>query len=170
MLRRAHCLLLSALVFLIVTPSVLHARSGSGDRVQVGRSIIVEENENAGDLVCIGCSIRVAGTCGDVVVVGGSMIVDGTVKGDAVVVGGGLRMGENATVAGDVVTVGGRVRRHPNATIQGEVTSRSGALVLLGLVLVPLLPVVLVVALIVWLVSRSHRPAPVRSAKATPRI
>ena len=89
-------------------------------------------------------------------------MVDGTVRGDAVAVGGGLRLGENAAVTGDVVTVGGRLLRHPDAIVKGTVSSQSGVLILLGLVLVPLIPVVLFVALIVWLFSRNRRPAPVR--------
>ena len=161
MLSRAHWLPLAALLFVMLTPSALHARNG--DRVQIGKSIVVEENEEAGDLVCVGCSIRMAGTCGDIVAVGGSVSVDGTVRGDAVVVGGGIRLGENASVAGDVVTVGGRLSRHPSSTVKGEVSSQSGALIVLMLVLVPLLPVILIVALIVWLVGRRRQPVPTRA-------
>ena len=161
MLYRAHWLLLSALFFVIAVPRPLHARH-DGDQVHVGRSIVVEEGEEAGDLVCVGCSIRMAGSCGDIVAVGGSVLVDGTARGDVVAVGGGLRLGENAAVIGDVVTVGGRLLRHPNAIVKGTVSSQSGVLILLGLVLVPLVPVVLFVALIVWLFSRNRRPAPVR--------
>src|SRR5271157_2710271 len=156
MLLRAHKLVLLALLFVVATPPALHAR-GKGDRVQVGRSIVVEEGEEAGDVVCIGCSIHMMGTCGDVVAVGGSITIDGTVKGDAVAVGGGIHLGENASISGDIVTVGGGLSRHANAVVKGDISSQSGPLALVGLVLVPLIPVVLIVALIVWLV-KPNRP------------
>lgn len=150
--------MLLALLFAVAVPSSVYARA-NGDRVQVGRSIVVEEDEEAGDLVCIGCSIHMMGTCGDVVTVGGSITIDGTVKGDAVTVGGGMHIGESASISGDVVTVGGRLWRHPSATIQGEVTTQSAPIVFLALFLVPLIPVVLIVVLIVWLVKPKPRAA-----------
>jgi hypothetical protein len=161
MLSRTHCLILLALLFVVAAPSALLAND-KNDRVQIGHSIVVEEGEEAGDLVCIGCSIRMMGTCGDIVAVGGSISIEGTVKGDAVTVGGGMHLGENASVDGDVVTVGGGFSRHPNAVVKGDVTSRSGPAIFLGLLLVPLLPVVLIVALIIWLVKPNRPRAPVR--------
>jgi len=157
MLYRAQRLFLAILLVMIAAPSALHA-GGKDDRVQFGKSIVIEENENVGSVVCIACSIRSAGTSGDVVAVGGSIDLEGTAKGDAVAVGGGVRLGENASVSGDVVAVGGGVSRHPNADVKGEITSQSGALILLTLVLVPLVPVILIIALIIWLVGRSRRP------------
>jgi hypothetical protein len=158
MLHRAHWLLLPALLLVISAPLSLHA-SGKEAQVQIGKSIVIEENEQAGDLVCVGCSIRMAGTCGDVVAVGGSISVEGTVKGDVVAIGGGLHLGNNASVAGDVVTVGGGLHRSPTSLVKGSVISQSGTLISLCLVLVPLIPVVLVVALVVWLVSCNRQPA-----------
>src|ERR1039457_3990022 len=82
MLHRAPWLLPPALLLLIVTPQTLHARDG--DQVHIGQSITVGQNENVGDLVCIGCSIEVAGRSGGVVAIGGSIMVGGTVKGTVV--------------------------------------------------------------------------------------
>ena len=157
MLHRAQWLLLSALLFMISAPLALYA-SSKGDRVQIGKSIIIEENEQVGDVVCIGCSIRMSESCGDVVAIGGSIIVDGTVKGDAVAVGGEVRLRENASIAGDVVTVGGGLNRSPGATVRGDVKSQPAAPIVLAMVLVPLIPVILVVALIVWLLRRNRPP------------
>ena len=148
-----------ALLFLSLTAPALAA--DNGDRVHIGQSITVAEGEDAGDLVCIGCSIRMQGTCGDLVAIGGSIIVDGEARGDAVAVGGGIRLGENASIDGDVVTVGGRLWRHPNATVKGSV-SQAGAPVLAVAMLAPLIPVILIIALIVWLVRRDRPPSPVR--------
>lgn len=152
-----------SLLFVLLAHSALFAKDG--DRVQIGRSISIGPNEAAGDVVCIGCSIHIEGSCGDVVAVGGSIVVDGDVAGDAVAVGGSLQLNEDATIAGDAVSVGGRVRRHPNATVKGTVSSRSGIPLLIGLVVVPLLPLILIVALIVWLLDRRRRPGPVQPAR-----
>ena len=154
------CQVLLALLVLVAAPSALYARA-KGDRVQMGRSIVVEENEEVGDVVCIGCSIHMMGTCGDVVAIGGSITVEGTVQGDAVAIGGGMHLGDNASISGDVVTVGGGLSRHPNASIKGDVSTQSGPLIFLGLFLVPLIPVVLILALIVWLVKPNRPRAPV---------
>jgi hypothetical protein len=133
-----------------------------GDQVHIGgRAITVGADEAAGDLVCIGCSIRMLGSCGDVVAIGGSVDLNGRTKGDVVVIGGALRLGENASVSGDVVTVGGRLWRDPNSVVRGQISSRSGVLFFIWLVLVPSLPIILLIALVVWLVSRNRQGAPV---------
>jgi hypothetical protein len=160
MLHRMPGLLFPALLLVIVMPRALHARNG--DQVHFGQSITVGEDESAGSLVCIGCSIRMEGTSEDVVAVGGSIVVDGTVKGSIVAVGGDVRLGDNASIFEDVVTVGGHVSRHPSAVVKGDITQQSGTLLLLGIFLVPVLPLILIVALVVWLVRRNRAPMPAR--------
>ena len=162
MAHRTYWLLSAVLLLVFAAPPALQA-GGNGDLVQFGRSIVVDEGEQAGDLVCIGCSIHMMGTCGDIVAIGGSITIDGTVKGDAVTVGGSMHLDENASIFGDVVTVGGGLSRHPNAVIKGTVTARSGPFIFLGLLFVPLIPVVLIVALIIWLVKPNRPRTPVRA-------
>ena len=135
------------------------ARSGSNaDRVQFGSSINVSEDEAVGDLVCIGCSVRVAGTCGDIVAIGGRVELDGHAKGDVVAIGGGARLGDNAQVGGDVVTIGGPLIRGSGSEVAGEIVSQGGGYVIPLLIIVPLIPVILIVALVWWLITRSNRP------------
>lgn len=148
---------LCTLLFVLLACSALFAKDA--DRIAVGQSITVGQDESVGDIVCVGCSIQMAGSCGDIVAVGGSIEVDGDVSGDAVAIFGSLRLNEDASVGGDAVTIGGRVLRHPNATVKGEISSRSGIPILIAIVVAPLLPLILIVALIVWLVNRSRRPA-----------
>jgi hypothetical protein len=150
-----------ALLLLLIAAPPMHA--SNGNQVHVGQSITIPEGEDAGDVVCVGCSIRVDGACGDAVAVGGSITVNGQVRGDAVAVGGAIRMGEDGSIRGDVVTVGGRLWRHPNSVVGGTVSTQSGAVVFAILLISTVLPVILIVALIVWLVNRSRRPAPVRA-------
>ena len=58
---------------------------------------------------------------GDVVAVGGSATVDGTVRGDVVAIGGSVNLGPTADIENDVVAVGGAVHRDPAARIGGRV-------------------------------------------------
>jgi hypothetical protein len=156
----------TVLVLFVIAPTLLMAKGTGDDRVHFFQSITIESDETVGDVVCIGCSIRMAGSCGDMVAILGSIAVDGTVNGDAVAVGGGIRLGEDAQVMGDTVGLGGGIARHPNAVVKGQTVSEAGPLIFIGLfigaVVVPLLPVFLIIWLIVWLVrrDRSAPPAP----------
>ena len=96
----------------------------------------------------------------EVVSIFGNIIIDGTVNGDVVTVGGGIKLGEDANIGGDAVAMGRGLYRHPNAVVKGETVSQSGPIILLGLIIVPLLPIILVVALIVWLLRRNRYSAP----------
>src|SRR5215469_6233019 len=115
--------LISLAIFVFAAAGVpACARSGSsGDRVQFGSSINISEDEQGGDLVCIGCSIRVAGTCGDIVAIGGRVELEGHAKGDIVAIGGGARLSDNAQVGGDVVTIGGPLIRGNGSQVGGEI-------------------------------------------------
>ncbi len=150
------CVLMTFAVF----PTLALAQ---GERVHFFQNITVNSDETVGDVVCIGCSIHMSGTSGDTVAILGSIVVDGTVKGSAVAVGGGIKLGEDARVMGDTVGLGSGIARHPDSVTKGEVVSEAGPLVFIGLflggVVLPLLPIILIVWLIVWLVRRD-RPAP----------
>ena len=52
---------------------------------------------------------------GAVVVIGGSLLVDGEVMGDITVVGGSVEFGPEAIARRDVTIIGGRLRRDPGA-------------------------------------------------------
>ncbi|MBZ0267768.1 polymer-forming cytoskeletal protein, partial [bacterium] len=80
----------------------------SGERVEIGDSIIVQEDERIG---------------GDVVSIGGSVTVWGTVEGDVVAIGNDVILQDGAEVHGDVVAVGGRVRELGRARVDGEKVS-----------------------------------------------
>jgi len=84
-----------------------------------------------------------------------------TISGDITTVRGNARLDNGTQVAGDVTAIAGTARRDPKATVGGDITSMGGG----GWVfLVFLLPFVFLgglVALIIWLIQRSRRPAPV---------
>jgi hypothetical protein len=162
MANRQALLFLAVFFFSALAVPAATANS-SNDRVQFGSSISINDGEEVGDLVCIGCSIRVAGSCGDAVAIGGSILVEGEVRGDVVSIGGGVRLNDAARVNGDVVTIGGGLSRDSNSVVKGEIVSQGGGYVFPLLILIPLIPVILIVALIWWLITRASRPpAPVQ--------
>lgn len=77
-----------------------------GDRVRVGGSIHVQEDEQVD---------------GDVVATFGSVRIDGTVTGDVVAVGGSVRLGPDALIEGDVTAVGGTIHRSPGSRVEGSI-------------------------------------------------
>jgi hypothetical protein len=79
----------------------------TGSRVAIGRSIHIPRDEEVSDAV---------------VVIGGSLRVDGRVRDGVVVVGGNLDVGPEADVRGDVVLVGGRITRAPGSRLSGSVS------------------------------------------------
>ena len=60
---------------------------------------------------------------GDIVVIGGSLKLDGQGTGNAVVIGGLVSMGAKASVGGDMVTVGGSLQRAEGSQIGGNVVT-----------------------------------------------
>jgi len=77
-----------------------------GARVRVGSDLTVKENEEVGN---------------DVVVILGSIYVDGKVNGEVVAVGGGVHLGPKADVRGDVTSVGGGIERSAEAKVSGQI-------------------------------------------------
>lgn len=84
------------------------------DRVVTGGSTRIEASDVVHDLVVMGGSAEVLGTVtGDVTVMGGSVVVKkgARVDGDVSVVGGSFDAEDGSTVKGDVDVIGGKARR-----------------------------------------------------------
>lgn len=75
-------------------------------RIAIGRSIRVAHDEEVQDAV---------------VVIGGSLRVDGRVRNDVVVIGGHLELGPRSEVRGDAVVVGGGITREEGSRLYGRV-------------------------------------------------
>lgn len=78
----------------------------TGTRIAFGQDIRIERDEEVSDAV---------------VVVGGSVTIDGRVRDGVVVIGGNLHLSSTADVRGDVVLVGGQMVRDPGAQLLGGV-------------------------------------------------
>ena len=71
-----------------------------------------------GDIVRMGGRVHVAvdeQVLGDVVVIGGGLLVDGEVRGEITVIGGSAEFGPEAIAGREVTVVGGRLTRDPGA-------------------------------------------------------
>jgi uncharacterized RDD family membrane protein YckC len=72
--------------------------------------------------------VRAGETVDDVVIVSGSLRIDGHVEGDVAVIVGTVDLGSGAVVDGNVVNVGGGVTAQPGATINGDLVTVGGGL------------------------------------------
>jgi hypothetical protein len=80
------------------------------DRVGFGNGVIVGANEIVDSAASFG----------------GSVSVDGEVRGDVTSFGGAVVLGPHARVRGDVATFGGALARDPSAVIEGEIVTFGG--------------------------------------------
>lgn len=93
-----------------LTDSQTESRSGSAphrsgrDQVSIGNDVTLKEDEISQD----------------VVVIGGNAIIDGTVKGDLIVVLGSAKLGPKAEIKRDLIIVAGSLEADPAAKIGGE--------------------------------------------------
>ena len=158
--RAAIRITLAALVVTLVLATAAFAQKSDEDRVEFGHNITVQEGQTAGDISCFNCSVYVRGTVsGDIAVFGGRVVVEGSVKHDIAVFWGTVRLEDGAEAGGDVAVFGGTIKKAATATIHGDTVSfgRVWALLPVGIVVVIAW---LIIALIVWLVTRNRR-APV---------
>lgn len=82
-----------------------------------------EKHRGDDNIVRVGESVYVAPgevVQGDVVVFGGNAIIEGTVAGSVVVLGGEIRVRNGAEVKGDIVAIGGKIAEDDNVIIRGE--------------------------------------------------
>jgi hypothetical protein len=101
-----------------VGDTVLDTEEGVSRRMKV--RVIGEDIVRFGDDIVIDEGEIVEG---DVVTILGDIVVNGTVDGDVVAVGGELTVGSTGEVDGDAVSVGGGVTREPGGKIRGETVS-----------------------------------------------
>ncbi len=148
---------------MLAAPYASRAESNS-DRFQFNHDIRIEAGEKVGDVTCIGCSIHLRGQAsGDVTAIAGSVFAESgaSIAGDVTAIGGNVRVESGTQVAGDLTTIGGTLRRDPQASVAGDVTTVGGGGGWIFLIfLLPLLFLGGMVALIIWLIQRSRRPAP----------
>ena len=88
-----------------------HKRVEGSDKQTVGTgNVTVEEDQEVDDAVAYG----------------GSLLIKGRVRNDAVAFGGNVQLGPHAVVGGDAVAFGGSVERESGAKVHGQVLSFGG--------------------------------------------
>ena len=159
--RAAIHIVLPALILMLIVSTAALAQKSDEDRVEFGHNITIQEGQTSGDVSCFNCSVYVRGRVnGDIAVFGGRVVVEGSVKSDIAVFWGTVRLEDGAQAGGDVAVFGGAIRRAPTAAIHGEVVSFGRVWVLLPVVMLVVIAW-LIIALIVWLLTRNRRaPAP----------
>ena len=147
----------------LMTPSAALVEANA-DRFQINRDIRVQPDEEVGDVTCINCSVYILGrVSGDVTTINGNIVAQqgATIAGDTTAVRGNTRLENGTQVGGDVTAIAGTVRRDPQATVGGDVTSMGGGGWIFLVFLLPFAVLGGIIALIIWLIQRSRRPAPV---------
>lgn len=109
--------------FVVVQP--VAGDEGKASRFQLGSDIVVGKDEVVnGDVVAIGGNVVVDGTVdGDVVTFGGRIEVAGEVRKGVVALGGDVILKPSAVITGTASSIGGEVHRAPGATVHGPITS-----------------------------------------------
>jgi hypothetical protein len=149
---------------ILALPSTTLAAEANPDRFQMNHDIHIQAGEKVDDVTCIGCSIYVRGqVSGDVTAIAGSVIAEpgATIAGDVTTIAGSARVESGTQIAGDLTAIGGDLRRDPQASVAGDVTTLGGHGWVFLIFLVPFAVLGGIVALIIWLIQRSRRPAPV---------
>lgn len=99
------------------------------DRFSFGNSLTIDERESTNDVVVIGGSLEVDGeVLSDAVVIGGGVEVQGSIHGDLTAVGGSISIGPDAEINGDVTSVGGTIDDPYNRVRGGAVQVDLGPL------------------------------------------
>ena len=163
--RWRNVLIAAGALILALAPTAV-AQQTDQERVEFGRNITVASGESVGDVSCFNCSVYVRGTVnGDIAVFGGRVVVEGKVKSDIAVFWGTVRLEDGAQAGGDVAVFGGAIKRAPTASVHGEIVSFGRGWVLLPVVIFVVI-IWLVVALVVWLITRNRRtPAGAQTAR-----
>ncbi len=93
-----------------------------GSRARGRRGGVIDINVSGDDIVRVGRDVFIGAeeTVNDVVVIRGDLDVEGVVQGDAVVVGGEMRLKDGAAVEGDAVVIGGELNAPIGALVDGQ--------------------------------------------------
>ncbi len=105
-------------------PRSRRARSRTDSQVVVGDSVVIDADEEARGVVVFGGTLTVRGqVIGDAVAIGGSVRVEsgGEVTGDVAAIGGTARLDAGTEVKGDVISVGRQVEVDDNAFVGGDI-------------------------------------------------
>jgi hypothetical protein len=98
---------------------------GRTSELLVGKHVQIAAGETRDqDLVCIGCTVSVEGSLdGDIVLLGGHLAVTGNVTGDLAAFATHVMLGDHSRMDGDVAVIGGKLMRDPGSVVAGDVAA-----------------------------------------------
>lgn len=150
-----------SLACLVAVGALCMSASAQGhERTQFGHSIIVGPGEEASDVTCFGCGVRIRGhVSGDVTSFGGSIVLEegGEVAGDTTSFGGDVRLNKDTKIGGELTVFGGHIRRDPAASIGGDISDFGGPIWLFLIFVLPFIVLGAFIALIIWVIRRLTR-------------
>jgi hypothetical protein len=123
------------LVILIALPSPATAADSYravSDEIKIGDNFILFEDQTyEGNLFILGGTVtleRNSTLNGDIVMLGANLVVNGTINGDVVTLGGVAEVNEEGRVIGDINSAGAYLDIDPEAHIEGDInTETSGS-------------------------------------------
>ena len=169
MLSRLRIAVLLSVALLLGPLSIpAHAAKGGGqDHAGAFTTINISEDQPAGDIACIFCTVNVNGDVhGDVAVLFGTVnaTADRTISGDVAVLFSTIRLGEDSHIRGDLASAFSNVDIPSSSTVGGERAIFSS-----GVGITVLLAPLLLLCGAVWLVIFLVRENRVRRYAALPR-
>jgi hypothetical protein len=120
--------LVPVLCFLLLVLPLYAFAKNEPELTQFGRDIRIEAGQKVGEVICINCSVYIAGeSSGEVTAIHGNVVLEtgGSIAGDTTAVWGDVRLQPGTEIAGEVTAVAGAVRRSPQSSIAGDGSSAS---------------------------------------------
>jgi hypothetical protein len=119
-----YALVASALLLLASASFAQTKKKDIGDVTSWFHNVVVQPDESADDIVCIGCSVRVLGEVrDDIVSIGGNIELEANVGDDATALGGRVHADSNVRIGDEADAFGGYVTADPGARISNESVS-----------------------------------------------
>ena len=148
---------------LLIAPLTLSAREhdhSGQDRASIFSTINISEDDPAGDVACMFCTVNLNGDIhGDLAVMFGTVNSSSgrTISGDVAVLFSTLRLGDNSRIHGDLATALSHVDFAPSVIVDGDRSVVSSGLSV-GIIVAPLLLIAGLIWLLVWIARRVLYP------------
>jgi len=114
-------LLLLWAIILVISSTAPHSFCYAADFKMVKNLSVATPDTYPDSVMSWGGTIDIDGTIkGSIILFGGRLDLDGVVEEDVICVSSSIRLGEQALIKGDLYVIGGQLDRHPQSTINGE--------------------------------------------------
>jgi len=137
-IKKISVFLLGAFIFIISSTGPASFCFASNFKMVKNLSIATQDSY-PDSVMSWGGTLDIDGTLkGSIIIFGGRLDLDGVVEEDVICVSTNIRMGEKALIKGDLFVIGGKLDRHPESTVNGEYFKLKFDLKKIESVLIPL--------------------------------